>query len=79
MFQVEDCLAGREQFAVGMERSGGCRALLWGECLTAAMVARSLLAAFRSSWLVGVLVGVLTVRRDWVWPVSWDVVVAVDM
>ena len=26
--------SGRKQFPVGMERSGGCRALLWGEGLT---------------------------------------------
>jgi hypothetical protein len=34
MFEVEDEFAGREEFAVGMERSGCCRALLWGEGLT---------------------------------------------
>ena len=46
---------------------------------TAAIVVRSLLAAERSSWLVGVLVGWVVVRRELVWPVSWDVVVAVDI
>jgi hypothetical protein len=40
---------------------------------------RSLWAAERSSWLVGVLVGWVEVRRELVWPVSWDVVVAVDI
>ncbi len=49
------------------------------ESFTAAIVARSLLAAERSSWLVGLLVGRVVVRRELVWPVSWDVVVAVDM
>jgi hypothetical protein len=34
MFEVEDVFAGREQFPVGMERSGCCCALLWGEGLT---------------------------------------------
>jgi len=34
MFEVEDQFAGREQFAVGMERSGCCRSLLWGEGLS---------------------------------------------
>jgi hypothetical protein len=47
--------------------------------LTAAIVARSLLAAERSSWLVGVLEGEVVVRIVLRWPVSWDVVVAVDM
>ena len=46
---------------------------------TAAIVARSLLAAERSRWLVGVLVGWVVFRREIVWPVSWDVAVAVDM
>jgi F0F1-type ATP synthase assembly protein I len=47
--------------------------------LTAAIVVRSLLAALRSSWLVGVLVGWVVVRLVVCWPVSWDVVVAVGM
>ncbi|MEN6451537.1 MAG: hypothetical protein ABFC96_13680 [Thermoguttaceae bacterium] len=40
------------------------------ESLTAAIVARSLLAALRSSWLLGVLVGWVVVRRELVWLVS---------
>jgi hypothetical protein len=43
------------------------------------MVVRSLFAAERSSWVVGVLVGWLVVRLVVCWPVSWDVVVAVGM
>ena len=46
---------------------------------TAAIVVRSLLAAERSSWVVGVLVGWVVDRLVACWPVSWDVVVAVDM
>jgi hypothetical protein len=46
---------------------------------TAAIVVRSLLAAERSSWFVGVLVGWVVVRLVVCWPVSWEVVVAVDM
>ena len=49
------------------------------ESFTAAIVVRSLLTAERSSWVVGVLVGEVVVRRELVWPVSWDVVVAVDI
>jgi hypothetical protein len=49
------------------------------ESFTAAIVARSLLAAERSTWVVGVLLGWVVVRRELVWPVSWDVVVAVLM
>jgi len=49
------------------------------ESFTAAIVVRSLWAAERSSWIVGVLVGWVAVRRELVWPVSWDVVVAVDI
>jgi len=45
----------------------------------AAIVVRSLLAAERSSWLAGVLVGWVVLRLVVCWPVSWDVVVAVDM
>jgi len=44
-----------------------------------AIVVRSLLAAERSRWVVGVLVGWVVVRRELVLPVSWDVVVAVDI
>jgi hypothetical protein len=43
------------------------------------MVVRSLWAAERSSWVVGVLVGWVVVRLVVCWPVSWEVVVAVDM
>ena len=45
---------------------------------TAAIVVRSVLAAERSSWVVGVLVGWIADRLAVCWPVSWDVVVAVD-
>jgi hypothetical protein len=49
--------------------------------LTAAIVARSLLAALRSCVLVAlfVLVGCIADRRDWAWPVVASVVVAVDI
>ena len=40
---------------------------------------RSLLAAERSSWLVGVLMGWIVVRLVVCWPVSCEVVVAVGM
>ena len=43
------------------------------------MVVRSLWAAERSTWVVGVLLGWVVVRLVVCWPVSWDVVVAVDM
>jgi len=43
------------------------------------MVVRSLWAAERSSWVVGVLAGVVTARRELVWPVLDSVVVAVLM
>ena len=46
---------------------------------TAAIVVRSLLAADRSSWVVGLLVGWVVVRRELVWPVVGSVVVAVDI
>jgi hypothetical protein len=49
------------------------------ESFTAAIVVRSLWAAERSSWVVGVLVGWVVGRLVVVWPVSRDVVVAVDM
>ena len=47
--------------------------------LTAAIVVRSLLAAERSSWVVGVVVGEVVDRLAVCWPVSWDVVVKVDI
>ncbi len=43
------------------------------------MVVRSLLAAERSSWVVGVVVGWVVDRLAVCWPVSVEVVVAVDM
>ena len=43
------------------------------------MVVRSLWAAERSSWVVGVLECWVVVRLAVCWPVSWDVVVAVDV
>jgi hypothetical protein len=43
------------------------------------MVVRSLWAALGDVWVVGVLVGWIVVRLAVCWPVSWDVVVAVDM
>ena len=46
---------------------------------TAAIVVRSLWAAERSVWRVGVLVGWVVDRLVVRWPVSVDVVVAVDM
>ena len=49
------------------------------ESFTAAIVVRSLWAALRSSWVVGVLVGWVVGRLVVCWPVSWDVVIAVDM
>jgi hypothetical protein len=42
-------------------------------------VVRSLLAAERSRWVDGVVVGWVVDRLVVCWPVSWDVVVAVDM
>ena len=49
------------------------------ESLTAAIVVRSLWAAERSSWAVGVVVGWDVDRLVACWPVSVDVVVAVDI
>jgi hypothetical protein len=46
---------------------------------TAAIVVRSLFAALGVVWVTGVLVGWVVDRGDWLWPVSWDVVVAVDI
>jgi hypothetical protein len=43
------------------------------------MVVRSLWAALGVVWVTGVLVGWVAVRRELVWPVSWEVVVAVDI
>ena len=47
--------------------------------LTAAIVVRSLWAALGMVWVTGVLVGWVAVRLVVCWPVSWDVVVAVDI
>ena len=47
--------------------------------LTAAMVVRSLWAALGVGWVTGVLVGWVVVRLVVVWPVSWELVVAVDI
>jgi hypothetical protein len=49
------------------------------ESFTAAIVVRSLLAAERSRWVVGVLVGEVVDRLVVCWPVGDSVVVAVDM
>ena len=46
--------------------------------LTAAMVVRSLLAALGVVWVMGLLLGGVD-RLVVCWPVSWDVVVAVDI
>jgi hypothetical protein len=46
---------------------------------TAAIVVRSLFAALGVVWVTGVLVGWVVDRGDWLWLVSWDVVVAVDI
>ena len=46
---------------------------------TAAIVVRSLMTAEHSSWAVGVLLGWVVDRLVACWPVSVDVVVAVDM
>ena len=46
---------------------------------TAAIVVRSLWAALGVVWVTGLLVGWVVVRLAVCWPVSWDVVVAVDM
>ena len=40
---------------------------------------RSLWAELGEVWLTGVLLGWVVDREDWFWPVSWDVVVAVDI
>ena len=47
--------------------------------LTAAIVVRSLLAALGDVWVTGLLVGWVVDRLVVCWPVSWDVVVAVDI
>jgi energy-coupling factor transporter transmembrane protein EcfT len=49
------------------------------ESFTAAIVVRSLWAALGVVWVTGLLVGWVVDRGDWVWLVSWDVVVAVDI
>ena len=46
---------------------------------TAAIVVRSLLAAERSSWVVGMLVGWVVGRLELVWPVVGSVSIDVDM
>jgi hypothetical protein len=46
---------------------------------TAAIVVRSLWAALGVVWVMGVLVGWVVDRLVVCWPVSWDVVVAVDI
>jgi len=43
------------------------------------MVVRSLWAALGDVWVVGLLVGWIVGRFVVCWPVSWDVVVPVDM
>ena len=43
------------------------------------MVVRSLLAALGVVWVRGVLVGWVVGRLVVCWPVSWEVVVAVDI
>ena len=43
------------------------------------MVVRSLWAALGVVWVTGVLLGWVVGRFVVCWPVSWDVVVAVDM
>jgi hypothetical protein len=47
--------------------------------LTAAIVVRSLLAALGFVWVVGLLVGWIVDRLAVCWPVSWDVVMKVDI
>ncbi len=49
------------------------------ESFTAAIVVRSLWAALGVVWVTGVLVGWVVGRLVVCWPVSWDVVVAVDI
>jgi hypothetical protein len=46
---------------------------------TAAIVVRSLLAALGDVCVAGLVVGEVVGRLAVCWPVSWDVVVAVDM
>ena len=40
---------------------------------------RSLWAALGVVWVAGLVVGWVVDRGDWLWLVSWDAVVAVDM
>ena len=47
--------------------------------LTAAIVVRSLWAALGVVWVTGVLVGEVVDRLAVCWPVSWEVVVSVDI
>jgi hypothetical protein len=49
------------------------------ESFTAAIVVRRRLAALGVVWVTGVLVGWVVDRLVVCWPLSWDVVVAVDM
>ena len=66
-----------------MVRCSGARVFLTPShvkaSLTAAIVVRSLWAALGAVWWVGVLVGRAVDRLVVCWPVSWDVVVAVDI
>ena len=66
-----------------MVRCSGARVFLTPShvkaSLTAAIVVRSLWAAERSSWFVGVLVGWVAVRLVACWPVEGSVVVAMDI
>ena len=43
------------------------------------MVVRSLWAELGEVWVTGVLVGWVVDRGDWLWLVSWDAVVKVDI
>jgi hypothetical protein len=47
--------------------------------LTAAIVVRSLWAALGVVWVMGLLLGWDVDRLAVCWPVSWDVVIAVDI
>jgi len=49
------------------------------ESFTAAIVVRSLWAALGVVWVMGLLLGWDVDRLVVCWPVSWDVVVAVDI
>ena len=64
-------------------RCSGARVFLTpshvNESFTAAIVVRSLLAAVGEVWVAGLVVGRVVGREDWVWLVSWDVVVSGGM